>query len=326
MKTNWSGGGVPYGYSYNKEINKLETNKEEKKVLQRIFTLASEGYGVQKIANDLNSRGITNRSGGKWSSTTITYMLHPVRLKFYCGIRDNERGNWEPLLSEQLFNKIPQHETLTQSSKKKINRKEFLLSGTNIFICGHCKGNVKASVTTRNNGDKQTKNTYYLCGHRQTRGISQCTSSKLHRQDTIDRLVLDDLKVQLSSKNAFFISEYITKLQNNLEDKIFNLVKESDDNLPLKENIKEENFIDSDKILENLREKLKEFSYFFSEDVHPIITPMLSFDDHRKAVVRNIRKIYLYSDRLEIFYKFPINKMLEFRNMFDLKKTIKENL
>lgn len=321
MLKSWLGGGVPYGYSYNKVNNILVADKYEKKILQRIFALASDGFGVQKIANDLNSRGLSTRSGGMWSSTTITYILNPSRLKFYCGIRDNEKGNWEPLLSEQLFNKIPQHEVLAQPSKYKGSREEFLLSGNNIFSCGYCGGNVKASVTTKKSNGKETKNTYYLCSRRQTQGISQCTKSKLHRQDKINELVINDLQIQLSRTKQ--IEKYISQLRTGLNKYILESIENEISRLPLHEDVTERSFIESGNILDGIKTRLKENQFFFSQDIYPYDVAMKSFNDLRVAVLRNIHKIDLFSDRLEIYYKFPINDKQEFRVTFDLNK-IKE--
>ena len=55
---------------------KLVPNREQKRIVQKIFNMRTEErLGLRSIANKLNEIVIPSPNGGKWSSSTIWYML-----------------------------------------------------------------------------------------------------------------------------------------------------------------------------------------------------------------------------------------------------------
>lgn len=75
----YSGGRTPYGYVVDKNVRGMVINEEQAKVVRLIFKMKSEGYTFQRIVDELNGQGFTNRSGGKWSISSIQVILENER-------------------------------------------------------------------------------------------------------------------------------------------------------------------------------------------------------------------------------------------------------
>lgn len=71
---------APLGYNW---INgELKVNKEEAKIVRRIYREYSGGLSGRQIACNLNKDDIKTRKGGRWNATGIYYIL---RNSIYCG-------------------------------------------------------------------------------------------------------------------------------------------------------------------------------------------------------------------------------------------------
>ncbi len=76
------GGNIPFGYKY--VDGELLIDEEESKDVALIFKEYLGGRTSQQIADLLNSKGSSSRSGGKWYGMTISRILkNPV----YCGYK-----------------------------------------------------------------------------------------------------------------------------------------------------------------------------------------------------------------------------------------------
>jgi site-specific DNA recombinase len=75
-KGKWPGGTRPYGYYVDRDTHKLIPHPEEAPHLREIFRLfVEERYGTRAIADELNRRGVRNRTGKPWSGHTIARIL-----------------------------------------------------------------------------------------------------------------------------------------------------------------------------------------------------------------------------------------------------------
>lgn len=89
----YSGGRTPYGYVVDKNVRGMVINEEQAKVVRMIFDMKSKGYTFQHIMDELNAQGYTNRSGGKWSISSIQVILDNERT--YRGeYRYGKGGEW----------------------------------------------------------------------------------------------------------------------------------------------------------------------------------------------------------------------------------------
>ena len=71
----YSGGRTPYGYEVDKNIKGMVINEEQAKVVRLIFELKENGATFQRIVDELNRRGYTNKSGGKWAISSVQVIL-----------------------------------------------------------------------------------------------------------------------------------------------------------------------------------------------------------------------------------------------------------
>ena len=75
-KGKWPGGTRPYGYLIDRHTQKLVPHPAEAPILRDIVHMyVKQRLGTRAIADQLNRRGITNRTGKKWSGMTIGRIL-----------------------------------------------------------------------------------------------------------------------------------------------------------------------------------------------------------------------------------------------------------
>lgn len=63
----------PYGYQ--NIDGRMIVNPKQAEIVKYIFAEVLSGKGTQKIADDLNRKGIPSKRGGRWTATTIRGML-----------------------------------------------------------------------------------------------------------------------------------------------------------------------------------------------------------------------------------------------------------
>jgi len=101
-KGGYAGGRAPYGYKV--ENKRLEIVPEEAVAVNEIFAMRRDGSTYQQIVDALNARGRKNKSGGKFSISTIQVIIGNEKL--YQGMyRYGKKDGWvagqhEPILKE----------------------------------------------------------------------------------------------------------------------------------------------------------------------------------------------------------------------------------
>ena len=98
----YSGGRPPYGYT---PLNKkLVIVPEEAQVVRYVIESKKSGHTYQQICDALNSQGKTNRSGSKFSVSTLQVILdnEPLYRGMYRYGKDSEwiEGEHEPILND----------------------------------------------------------------------------------------------------------------------------------------------------------------------------------------------------------------------------------
>lgn len=100
-------GVCPYGYQYSTNKKTVVINPNEAKNVKMMFTMAQTGNSLQKIADELNCRGIPSKSGKSWNRGSVYAVLHN---RFYIGelSHGNEiiEGNHENIISKVQFGKV----------------------------------------------------------------------------------------------------------------------------------------------------------------------------------------------------------------------------
>lgn len=156
----------PFGYD---ALNgQLVVNEAQAEIVRFIFSEILSGKGTHKIANDLNSRKVPTKKGGRWTATSIrgmvsnekytgdaifqkTYTDEYFNRHYNHGERDRffVKNSHEAIISHKDFEAaqaiIEQHakeKGLEKHNNKYLNR--YPLSGK--IICGQCGGTFKRRV------------------------------------------------------------------------------------------------------------------------------------------------------------------------------------
>lgn len=158
----------PYGY--NSIDGKLKINEEQAEIVRFIFSEILAGKGTQKIADDLNRRGVPTKRGGKWRSTTIRGMASNEKYtgdaifqktytdsSFNRHINNGEKDQYlfkrhhEAIISHDEFEAAQaiieqrgREKGIKKSTSKYLYR--YPLSGK--IICGECGSKFKRRVMT----------------------------------------------------------------------------------------------------------------------------------------------------------------------------------
>lgn len=202
-----------YGYDYDRAQNKLIPNKEEALIVNKIFDLYLEGFGMRRIINYLNNNNIPNKKGGKWNQESIRGILTQYK---YIGISirnkqckqgkkivDKPQEEWivykygdklpdgstftsiPPILDEDIFYKV---QTIIKS---RVDNDRGVYKGTSILAgkikCGLCGYNYQINSWSY----KGIKHEYYVCSNKHLNKKGVCTNSNV-QLDKLKELLNDD--------------------------------------------------------------------------------------------------------------------------------------
>ncbi len=228
-------GGVTYGYDNHEVLGPngkrahvvRRVNAEQAAVVVRIFTLAAEGYGLDRIARTLTAEGIAPPRGGRqrgWAPSAVRAML---RNSTYTGTvtwnrtarvdrggtrtrRRRDRAEWLTLdapelriVADDLWART--HRVLAAKAtvfKRAVSGRligrppgtresPYLLSG--LSVCGVCGGTIFATTRAKRANHRGAPG-YYRCFLRATRGPVVCANALWLPLADLDALVLDAVR------------------------------------------------------------------------------------------------------------------------------------
>lgn len=212
---------TPPPFGYTKVNNKMNIVKEEAEIVKKIYKMFIDIPTYYSIAVKLNELGITKKNNKPWSSTDISRIL---KNRGYIGeVHFNKqyyKGNYEPIIDIQTFNKVQQLISLKPKTvKRPSNTYKHWLSG--IIKCYQCGGQMNYAT------EKKGTASYRCSNHR----IGKCKYSNYITLNKLEDLIKFTLSDILQRKNldnySYFINsatttEEILQLQKLLNK---NLVK-----------------------------------------------------------------------------------------------------
>ena len=147
-------GVIAYGYS--KDKNRLMiVNKDESKIVKRIFDMSLNGIGTNKIAETLSNESIkTKKNVSKWSGNTVRQIItNPI----YKGIRIVKGIEYESpiIIKEDYWQKVNDNLSTNRNNSGVSVKHKYLLKG--LLRCGKCGRNMYGR-TRLNKSDN-----YYMC-------------------------------------------------------------------------------------------------------------------------------------------------------------------
>ena len=176
-KGGWPGF-APIGYLNNKLDKTVVIDKERFRFVQRVYELyAKGGYSLKETANVLYDEGFRTLGGKKVFKSVIHHILSNP---FYYGVMERHgkyyQGNYEPIVSKELFDKV--NEVL--SGKNRSRKKQHFFTFRGFMTCEKCGCLLTATEKKGHN--------YYYC----TNGKGKCDEHKKYlRSEKIELLVAD---------------------------------------------------------------------------------------------------------------------------------------
>jgi site-specific DNA recombinase len=175
-KGKWPGGTRPYGYHVDSETQKLVIHDTEAPILREIVRLyVNERLGTRGIADELNRRGIPNRTGRKWSGLTIGRILdNPAYVgdMVYGDVCVNDAH--PALVDRETWRRVRDiAETRSDAhNQRAMSESDYHLTG--LITCPEC-GNKYIGTSAR--GRSRIYN-YYTCYSRTRYGTHGCTAPR----------------------------------------------------------------------------------------------------------------------------------------------------
>lgn len=317
----FNGGTARFGYGV--ENGYFVVNKEEADIVRLIFEEYSTGnYSMQKLADELNSRGIRNRG----NLINVPFIHKLLTTTDYIG-----EGNKAAILDVDLFNKcenIRNNQTSTLLSKES----KTIHLATKILKCRDCGTNYIA------NFDR------YVCyKHRFSKRFTEgCENNLTIRIDVLDELlwdisykmhkeylsIIDEDKVSEVLKDIDILELKINECNSKLEkmkvrkQRIVTLYTDGiTDTATYKQAMSKYNadVLTNKAELDTLKEKLASDKDILKYLENPISEIVINSDADKKAIVnKHIKELYI--ERAEKGTKIVINGISYLYNPYKNKK------
>lgn len=219
---------TPYGYTKDKD-NLLVIDKDEAKIIKKVYKWSLSGIGTNKIAEKLNDLGVPTRYNKigkgvitiknkydeddiniidkktiKWSGNTIrSFIVNPI----YKGVREFKGKQYKcPAIFDELYweqvNKNLKNNA--NNSGKKVEHK-YLLKG--LLRCGKCARNMYGRTRTNK------KDNYYMCSSKRYKDLN-CGNRSINI-DFLEKFVMS--KFYGDAKLYDKVKEHYNNLNNSDE-------------------------------------------------------------------------------------------------------------
>lgn len=229
----WNGGKTPFGYSWDKEKGEFSVVESEATIVRLIYDMYRSVKSSLKVAQTLNEKGITQRSGKPWNPVTVGIVL---KNPFYCGklrynYRDEKKGlkNWS-IKDESEWVVVDDHHPAIVSEEDWVGACKQLASNrrneagpnraytrvnTHIFAglltCGYCGSNMSATID-RARADGWRPSIYNCTRHRR---FNDCPN-KYVSDITLGPFVLNYISNLIKARRSFGRTTSIETFQKKL--------------------------------------------------------------------------------------------------------------
>ena len=171
---------APLGYVNNPKTRNIEPHPVKAKIIERAFEEFSEAkYTLESLGKRLAEFGLESKNRTPLAKATIQRMLTNVA---YIGLikHDNDihEGNYQPILSRQLFEAVQNKLKERARPRKSKKRHDFPFVG--LFHCGECGGMITAQFAKGNGGIYR----YYRC----TKKLGSCSQPYIGESKLAEQL------------------------------------------------------------------------------------------------------------------------------------------
>ncbi len=189
LKGNWTGGQVPYGY---KVIDKkLIIREDAAAIVREIYQRYADGEQQTEICKDLNNRGLRTYAGCKFTKASLETML---KNRKYIGHFQYGENSFDDesirIVSDQLFEKVQARLIRNKKAPGAANATvDYLLRGK--VFCGHCGTHMTSDCGRARNGEM----VYYYCCQRRKKNTKAACDKKLERKEFLEWYVTEQTQL-----------------------------------------------------------------------------------------------------------------------------------
>lgn len=219
LRKGWFKGG-PVAFGYNHIDHHLVPDPAAVPVVKEIYERYANGDMPQRIANDLNDRGVRNKRGKIFRADTIGKILdNRTYIGEYCCNGNVIEGCAEPIIERELFERAAVRRAQNRRAPA-ANRKpdvHYLLSGK--LFCGECGMNMVGDNGTSKTG---AMHFYYSCrGRKQRKNDCKKKSVKKDEIEYIICKIVSDYILNKKRETLEYLADSfmdVYRLENNVSD------------------------------------------------------------------------------------------------------------
>jgi site-specific DNA recombinase len=211
-KGKWTGGTRPYGYLVDQD--RLSPHPQEAPVLREIFGLyVTARLGTRTIANQLNTRGLRNRTGKPWSGHNIGRLLANRVYRGEVHFRDVVATDAHPALIDETTFAAAQRLRAARGDKQTQRAgSDSDYHCTGLITCPRC-GHKYVGTSARG---KTRRYRYYTCFSRTRYGAAGCPAGRIDADD-LDTAVLTSIANTFTSRTDL-LTEVVTRARQHHHD------------------------------------------------------------------------------------------------------------
>ena len=334
-----TGGGVALGFRVD-ENKRFQIDEATAPVVRKIFDMYAGGCTVAEIVTYMNERGIRTSRGALFNKNSLHTML---RNKRYIGIytyKGTETpGGMPRIIEDDLFYQVQEIMDKNKKAPARARAKEEYLLTTKLF-CGHCREMMTGYSGTSKSGKKHC---YYICNTVKHKG--GCKKKVVPKQQIEDyvvnicREILTPENIEVFVKGVMLCQQEddknnsvmtsLLKQQQSLERKkknLLNAVMECEIEsvrktlyeqlAALEKEAEEVNFAIKKEQIPNITRDPEYIRFWFSQLAKSGDNEEEELTYRRVLIATFINKIYLYDDRISIFFNTGSTTQVEIDETF----------
>ncbi|OZQ66109.1 resolvase [Paenibacillus sp. VTT E-133280] len=187
----WYGGRVPFGYSWNKELQLLEVIPEEARVIQEIYNLYLNGHSRLSIAEWAAPRARSRTIDHAVVREILCRQIYTGNIGYVGNVYD---GTHDAIITQEIWDAVQIEIEKRKEGMTPIG--EYLLTG--LLKCGVCGVNIVHVRRKSKHADKEYIYELYACKDQHVRPKERtkkegCKMGYI-RRDVVEKSVIDQIK------------------------------------------------------------------------------------------------------------------------------------
>jgi DNA invertase Pin-like site-specific DNA recombinase len=159
------GGRPPFGYDHHPSERSYVVNSGRASIVRHAFALYADGISANRIAVELNRKGMVRPSEAPWTCQQVGHLLDNPAYAALCIVDDDlVAAVWEPIIARDTWEAVRRLRAGDKRRRRQLRVTKggpYLLSG--MLYCGYCGGKLKH----RSRAGKE--HGIYVCVDRQSR-------------------------------------------------------------------------------------------------------------------------------------------------------------